>query len=885
MTASTTARRLLLPLLFVVAVAVVVGADAQAPAPAVPPAAETEAGLRAMAAAALSQTSGEVRLRGLRAPVEILRDRWGVPHIYAKNTHDLFFAQGFVAAQDRLWQLDLWRRIAEGKLAEIVGPSAVDRDTFARLVRYRGDMEAEWKAYRPDARAIVEAFVAGVNAQIAVATFSPGKLPIEFQLTGTRPQPWTPEVVIGRMAGYVMTRNARSEVQRAKLVRAAGAVRAPLFLSLDPDTTLAVPDGLDLGDISDEILALATGVSESVRFPGTLTNPGAAPSAASAECGVAGAGCAAFPADGEGLALDEIGSNDWVVSGRMTATGKPLLANDPHRALMLPSLRYTVHLNAPGWNVIGAGEPALPGIAAGHNDRVAFGFTIVGIDQQDLYVEQLDPADHGRYRYRGGWEPLRVERERIAVRGEAPREVALRFTRHGPVLHVDEARHRAYALRWVGAEPGSAGYLRSLALNTVSNWAEFREAVAGWKIPSENLIYADVDGNIGWIAGGLAPVRPNWNGLLPVPGQDGKYEWSGFLGVDRLPQSYNPSSGFIATANHNILPAGYQPVLGFEFSSPFRFARILEVLASGRDTGRKFTVQDFERLQHDEQSVVARAVCEALRRSLALRDTQASRIGSTDRRDQEETSRAAKLLTSWDGTLSSSSAAAALYETWLPRLTRALAEKGTASEDRPLAPSAIGSERLLAMLAESRLAEAPRYLDAWVDGTPRLGSSRRPACGSDAECGRMRTMLIDVLTGPTLLEAYRDVRTRLGDETDWQWGRIHRAAFEHPLAGSAARKAVLNTGDAARGGDSTTPNATGTGPRQTAGASFREVIDVANWDDSTTVNVPGLSGQPGSPHYADLLPLWAEGRYHALPFSRAAVEAATAQRLTLLPVR
>ena len=557
------------------------------------PAAPGEVGrLRARAAAALSQTAGEVRLPGLQQPVEVIRDRWGVPHIYARTVHDLFFAQGFVAAQDRLWQLDLWRRMSEGKLAEVVGPTAVNRDILSRLLRYRGDPEAEWRAYRPDARAIVEAFVAGVNAQIAIATSSPERLPIEFQLIGARPQPWTPEVVIGRMAGYVMTRNARTEVQRARQAAAEGLERLRETASLDPPTVLTVPDGLDLTDVTDQVMALTSGVSERVTFPGVARQ---------------GRGGLTFDVPHE-----EIGSNDWVVSGRHSATGKPLLANDPHRSLMLPSLRYTVHLNGPGWNVIGAGEPALPGVAAGHNERVAFGFTIVGIDQQDLYVERLDPANPDRYLYRGVSEPMRVERETIAVKGEAPRAVTLRFTRHGPVLHVDQARGRAFALRWVGAEPGGAGYLRCLAVDTVSDWSGFREAVSGWKVPSENLVYADVDGNIGWVAAGLAPNRPGWNGLLPVPGHEGKYEWDGFIPLSELPQLFNPKSGFIATANHNILPVGYTRSLGFEFGAPFRFWRILDVLGNGVAAGRRFTVSDFERLQHDERSVVAAAVVTAL---------------------------------------------------------------------------------------------------------------------------------------------------------------------------------------------------------------------------------------------------------------------------------
>jgi penicillin amidase len=824
---------------------------AQAPSPA-----DEVSSLRARASAALSQTGGAIRLSGLEQPVEVIRDRWGVPHIYARTVHDLFFAQGFVAAQDRLWQLDLWRRMSEGTLAEIVGPTAVNRDILSRLLRYRGDPAAEWRAYRPDAKMIVDAFVAGVNAEVAVATSSPDRLPLEFQLIGARPQPWTPEVVIGRMAGYLMTRNARAEAQRAQQAATRGLDRLRDTVALDPPTPLTVPDGLDLADITDEVMAITAGVSETVTFP-----------------------AAARQGRGEprpDVPLEEIGSNDWVIAGRHSATGKPLLANDPHRTLMLPSLRYTVHLNGPGWNVIGAGEPALPGVAAGHNERVAFGFTIVGMDQQDLYVERLDPANPDRYIYRGASEAMRVEHETIAVKGEAPRAVTLRFTRHGPVLHVDRARGRAFALRWVGAEPGGAGYLKSLALDTVSDWNGFRGALSGWKVPSENLVYADVDGNIGWVAAGLAPNRPGWNGLLPVPGHEGKYEWDGFIPVSDLPQTFNPESGLIATANHNILPAGYSRSLGFEFGAPFRFWRILDVLRDGAAAGRRFTVADFERLQHDEHSVVAAAVVDALARAAEGGGTRAALPGA----DEANREAAAALLSAWHGTLSKDSAAAALYEAWLPKLKAAIAAASPSSPRARQGTSSIGDQALLALLARTGMRGEVQAPDPWVDGTPRCRGCQVSADASAEERAAVRAALL----GPALGEAWRELAGKLGpDPAAWSWGRLHRASFEHPLAGSPALQAVLNTPDVARGGDSSTPNATGSGVRQTAGASFREIIDVADWDRSVAINVPGASGQPGSPHYADLLPLWTDGRYHPLPFSRRAVDSYAAHRLVLLP--
>jgi penicillin amidase len=841
------------------------------------------ASLRAKARSALSQTEGEHRVAGIEQPVEVIRDQWGVPHIYAKTVADLFFAQGYVAAQDRLWQLDLWRRIAEGRLSEILGPAGVTRDTFARLLRYRGDMDAEWQAYGPGAKGIIEAFAGGINARIDEVLADPAALPIEFQLTGSRPDRWTPDVIVGRMAGFIMTRNARSEVQRAKLARSVGAARVAEFMPTDPPAPTVVPDGLDLGDITDDILALANGAGETVSFASLSTQQAPRPGqrlfgfvrAASSRSQLEAAMIRA-PAD-EAAA---IGSNDWVVSGALTVSGRPLLANDPHRTLMLPSLRYTVHLNGPGWNVIGAGEPALPGVAAGHNDRIAFGFTIVGIDQQDLYVEHLNAENPTRYSYRGAWEPIRVEQEQLLVRGEQPREIELRFTRHGPVLHVDAARRRAYALRWVGTEPGAAGYLRSLVIDAARNWREFRSALDGWKVPSENLVYADEDGNIGWMAAGLAPVRPNWNGLLPVPGQEGKYEWDGFLKASELPQLFNPRSGLIATANHNILPPRYGKGLGYEFSAPYRFARIIEVLERGRRQGERFTVADVERLQHDETSVVAQIVCEALRQALADRSSTGTRPPSA------AAEQAARMLTTWNGVLGKDSAAAALYEMWLPKLATSFRDAVIAPEDRVHAGDRMTTERLLGLLTAASLARVdlqPGFA-AWVDGSPRAPWAAVAARRRLAPETRRRA--IDVLTGSALEEAWREATARMGpDPAGWAWGRIHRAAFEHPLAFTAARSEVMSLGDVPRGGDATTPNATGSGPRQTSGASYREVLDLSDWDRSVTINVPGLSGQPESPHYGDLLPLWADGRYHPLPFSREAVERYAAERLRLVPAR
>lgn len=758
-------------------------------------------GLNTRAQRALAQIDGQIVLSGLQEPVDVIRDTWGVPHIFARNQHDLFFAQGYVAAQDRLWQLDMWRRAAEGKLAEVLGPRAIGRDTFAHLLRYRGDRAAEWTSYAPDAREIADAFVEGVNAHIAWVIAHPDKLPLEFAMTGSSPQPWTADVVIGRLAGFVMTGNASRELRRAILAKSVGAPRTLELMPVEPPVDLGVPDGLDLADLDGNVLDLA----RDADAPFAFEDP------------------------------SQIGSNNWVVSGRHSATGKPILANDPHRAIRIPSLRYTVHLNAPGWNVIGAGEPALPGVAAGHNDRVAFGFTIVGMDQQDLYVEKLHPTDDRRYLVNGAWHAMREVHERIFVKGRSePQSITLQFTRHGPVVATDVTRRRAYALRWVGTEPGTAGYLASLTLNRVKSWSDFLAAAVRWKVPAENLVYADVEGNIGWIAAGLAPVRTRGTGLLPVPGHDSEYEWTGFLPVADLPQSFNPSSGYIATANHNILPPGYPKMLGYEWAAPHRYRRIVEML----EARATFTVSDFERMQHDEVSLPARQIVSWLNEALAYRGVQ----------PEAESVYATELLEKWDGRLSADSAAAAMYESWLPFLGKA------------------------AIVAAVPPSERQYYDPNSIETTLRLLRSLDPA---------RRAW---VMTGTSLVDAWRAGAEKLGDDEEkWAWGRLHESRFEHPLATTSDRKGLFNLGPRPRGGDGTTPFASGYGRWQTHGASFREVIDVGDWDRSTTINVPGESGQPGSPYYDNLYPLWAEGKYHPMLFSRQAIEKNAAHRLTLVP--
>jgi len=418
--------------------------------------------LEARARAAVSQIRGTLQVPGLQKPVRVQRDHWGVAHIYAENQHDLFFAQGFVVAQDRIFQMELWKRSGQGRLAEVLGPSAVQRDINARLLQYRGDWDAEYASYASDTKEILEAFTSGINTYIAEIQKSDWSgLPIEFQIAGFRPEPWKPDDCLNRMAAFSMTDNAKAELKHAEVVNLLGAKKASGLFDFDPQVELDPAPGVDFSGLTGDLLQNLVGSDARIDFAG----------------------------------MPREGSNDWTISGASTATGKPLLANDPHRVMAEPSLRYIVHLVAPGWNVIGAGEPGLPGVADGHNESIAWGFTIFGLDQQDLYIEEINPRNPDEYRTDKGWEPFETRLETIEVRGGGEATVHLRWTRHGPVVWSDGKR--ALALRWVGAEPGTAGYLGSLSLDRAQNWKDFESAMTRWKVPSENIVYADRSGNIG----------------------------------------------------------------------------------------------------------------------------------------------------------------------------------------------------------------------------------------------------------------------------------------------------------------------------------------------------------------------------------------------------
>jgi penicillin amidase len=552
----------------------------------------------------LAQDTQVLMTAGLEQPVEIIKDRWGISHIYAETEYDLFFAQGYSAARDRLFQFEIWRAQATGTTAEILGPRAIERDRGHRLFKFRGDMERELRHYHPRGDLIIPAYVDGVNAYIAEALEDPEGLPLPFQLLGIRPQPWTPEVVISRHQGLLGNIERELATGRAVCELGEETVReVAYFHPREPDLTL--DDVVDCESLlENDVLGIYRAFRRPIDFrPEDIVQAGRRNDPETYR-----RLAASLEQDQRQLRANEredIGSNNWVVSGRLTQDGYPFMVNDPHRAQSVPSLRYWVHLVGPGWNVIGGGEPEIPGVSIGHNEHGAWGLTVFSTDGEDLYVYQTNPDNPEQYWYDGRWEAMRVLTETIHVKGEDPLTVTLKYTRHGPVTFEDGERNLAYAVRGAWLEVGGAPYLASLRMDQARSWEEFREACSYSNIPGENMVWADREGNIGWQAVGIAPIRRNFSGMVPVAG-DGRYEWDGFLPIKAKPNEFNPARGYIETSNSNYTPPDYphMDAIGYLWTDPYRWARGSEVLGSGR----RFGMMDMVRLQHDYLSVPARTL-------------------------------------------------------------------------------------------------------------------------------------------------------------------------------------------------------------------------------------------------------------------------------------
>jgi penicillin amidase len=783
----------------------------------------------------LAQTRGTLRLPGLHAPVEVLRDRWGVPHIYGRGIHDLLFAQGFVHAQDRLWQMEFNRRLVAGRLSEVVGQATAPVDCWMRILGMRRAAEAGLGLLRGDIRAELDAYVAGINAFIGR-----GKLPIEFTLLRYQPEPWAiaDSLAWAKMMSWTLSVNWESEILRAQLIARLGpAHAAELEGGWLPDWPTILPaEWRAFSEIGRAALARA----EAAR-------PFVGPA----------------PQDG-------VGSNNWVIAGARTFTHKPLLANDMHLLMAIPSIWYENHLvvqtDAPSTgsegelDVTGVTFPGIPYVVAGHNAHVAWGFTNGFPDVQDLYMEHLRRSDDGQvqYEFQGEWRAAQVRREEVRVKGAAPITQEVVSTRHGPIINVlapDFIGEQPLALRWTSSEPDTLVHA-IWGMNRARSCGEFREALRDWAAPAQNTVYADTAGHIGYSFPGKVPIRAKGDGSVPVPGWTGEYEWVGYVPFEELPHLYDPPAGYIVTANNRVAGADYPYFIGHEFCMGDRAQRITELIEA-RD---KINVAYVRRMHFDLVSPTARAIADHISGLVC---------------DDAELMTVAKMMTGWDGDLAADSPQAAIYEVFMRRCIALLLRDKLGAD---LAARYAGKGPTPGLAGSSFFGQRSWE---WLQKTLATPDSH----WFDLGHGERRDDIISL----ALRETVDFLKERLGPaSSDWAWGKLHQIRFSHTMGQVAALAPLFNRGPFPLGGDGNTIWATGSGMAalgsdQVVGPPFRLIADLADWRDSSGLLAPGNSGQPGSRHYDDQIGAWFTGEYHPLLFTRGDVEREAVGRLTLMP--
>ena len=775
--------------------------------------------LRYVLRRSLPKTKGKLTLDGLHAEVEVVRDRWGVPHIYGQDAHDLYFALGFVHAQDRLWQMEFRRRLASGTLAEVLGKPALTADRLMRRMGLRRTAEQQLRELDADTRVNLEAYTAGVNSYLERKR---ARLPVEFRLLRLRPQPWTlvDVVTLAKWQGWILSSNWDTEIVRSRIIDRLGAEAAADLEPLYPEgAPLAVPPGAGYhpsdGDLLKEYEAMAR------------------------------------------LAPRGGGSNNWVVDGAKSSTGKPLLANDPHLPPEMPGIWYEVHLSGGGLDVVGASLAGLPAVVIGHNRRIAWGVTASTVDQQDLYVIHVNPENSRQYRYQGRWRDGDVAYEPIWVRGRSePVMEEVLVTHHGPVISpAIDGESRALAVRSVPLE--SLALIRAgQRLVAAENWDGFREALHEWSAPGLNFVYADVDGNIGYQLAGFVPVRRKGRGMVPAPGWDKDYEWNGYVPFEELPHSHNPEAHFVATANNRIDQGnGRYPIYG-EWLDGYRVRRIVEMLRA-KD---KLSLDDFRTMHADCFSLAGREVAQHL-----------ARLQPED----EKSRRALEYIRDWDYRLSADSVAAALYSVFFYHMYRnTFAQKlGDALDSYTgqgvhlLAPASGYGYRVASHLAKL-MEEAP---PDWFSG-------------HDGQRDTWQTVMLR-----SLEEAIQYLEARLGkDMSRWQWGRLHRVTFSHPLGQVRPLRRLFNRGPIPADGDMNTVVHASYDPASPYDASlavvsYRQIIDLGDFRNSLSMHTTGQSGQPGSRHYDDMIGPWRSVEYHPMLFERPDVLEAAESTLILRP--
>ncbi len=785
----------------------------------------------------LPQVDGSITVSGLRGDVTVERDGWGIPHIRAGSTEDMVEAQGYVMAQDRLWQMDLLRRVARGQLAEILGPAVIPVDKEFRTLRLANAAERDAAALSGESRTLLEAYARGVNKFIEQHQ---DHLPLEFSLLHYKPQPWVPadSFAITAYMYQTLTDTWEDEINRAKVTERVGEARAKELFS--PDAAMdhfVVGDPNDKkdgsqrahsGDEDDDDDMQPEDVMKAGNFDATPAETGIAPDIASM----------LWPEARDFLSQTKreirhgLGSNDWVISGAHTATGKPLLANDTHLELSVPSIWYEVHLTAPGWNVAGFTLPGAPLVVIGHNDQIAWGFTNNGADVQDLYIETFNPAAPDEYRVNGEWVKAQVADEIIHVKGQADEHLKVRTTRHGPVVRSDG--NKVYALRWTATEPGGLANTYNW-LGKAHNWTEFRAAMKQVWGPAQNAVYADVAGNIGYIMAARVPVRKKGHGEVPVPGDTDEYEWTGYVPFDQLPQALNPESGLIVTANARVVGLDYKPYLTDRWEEPYRTARIFDLLEGRHD----LRPEDMLTVQNDIFSYphvfLAQQLLAAVK-SVQPKDARAQQL--------------IQGLQDWNGLAAADSPNISFLQSVRRSLLEMILEPYLGKD------TGIYEWRSMTFLQKVLTDRPAKWLPpGYRSYDELLAAAADRAVAKLAEQSKSR------------------------NPEDWAWKKFNSLDMLHPIGRTGILKSLLSITDKPQSGTGYSVRAAG----KRHGPSERFVANPGDWDDSIVLITTGESGQLGSAHYTDQFSYWYEGKPIVLPFSDVAEKGARKHTLTLKP--
>ena len=796
----------------------------------------------------LPQLDGTHQIAELKSEVSVLRDARGVPHIRAQSREDLFVAQGYVMAQDRLWQMDLVRRAASGRLSEIIGSQTLEIDRSFRRLGLSEAAEREVSLLDADERAVLDAFARGVNRYIA----EKHPLPVEFTLLRYDPEPWRPAdtlLIIGYMY-QSLTSSWRWDLNRLDVSARIGKERASFLYDQTSPYDHPIVGGQSAPTKKPARSGANSLPSPVHKTPPELLNTALRDSVSAQTFGNSTSALWGF-AQNTLFEFDEqvraaFGSNNWVVDGSHTSTGKPLLANDTHLALSTPSIWYIVQLSAPGWNAEGFTLPGVPGIVIGHNDEIAWGFTNDGADVQDLYAETFNPANVLEYRVNGQWVAAQTRKEIINVKGKPPETLDVVVTRHGPVM--SQQGNIGYALKWTATEPGGLAH-SYFGMQFAHNWNEFRESLRDTAGPGQNIVYADVEGHIGFIVAAKIPVRkcgvfPQADsplpadtpcGAAPMPGDTDAFEWNGYVPFDELPQVLDPPGGIIATANAQVAGPAYPHFMTATWMTPWRVDRIFTLLG---EPGKKFTPEDFNAIQNDIVSELDLIVAKELVKAAANAKPK-----------DDRTAKLIQMLANWNGKMTSTSVEATFVEQ---------------------AERAIGRNLFRPYMADS-LPVYPRG-EVFLERVLR----ERPAMWLPTEFHNYDDFLI---ASADLAVAELTTSMRQSDLSTWTWGKRNALFMAHALGQTGFLARIFSIGPIEQSGATGCIKAMG----PSYGPSMRMVADTSNWDHSLMEITTGESGQVSSDNYQDQFPEWFAGRGIVAQFSDAAMQRATTHTLRLMP--